>query len=109
MMSDIILLPVCLLQSKVTSPVQKTHRRSDDFLSDQFTSPNPASGACSPQWDPSEPAPDPPHGKLVIMVEDFYYGSDCGQKLTGLNQPGRKYTGPYRCIHCPQTLRNNIQ
>ncbi|XP_067468979.1 pogo transposable element with ZNF domain isoform X2 [Thunnus thynnus] len=95
--------------SKGTSPVQKTHRRSDDFLSDQFTGPASPSGACSPRRDPSDPAPDAPHGKLVIMVEDFYYGSDSGRKLAKLNQLGRKYTGPYRCIHCPQTLRNNIQ
>ncbi|KAM7373732.1 hypothetical protein PAMP_008566 [Pampus punctatissimus] len=95
--------------SKVTSPIQKAHIRPDDFPSDQFTSPTSPSSACSPQQDPSEPTPDPPHGKLVIMVDDFYYGSDCGQTFTKLTQLARKYTGPYRCIHCPQTLGNNIQ
>ncbi|XP_071356037.1 pogo transposable element with ZNF domain [Trachinotus anak] len=83
--------------------------RSDDFLSDQFTNPAPPSSISSPQQDHSEPAPDPPHGKLVILVEDFYYGSAPGRSSIKPNLLGRKFTGPYHCIHCPQTLRNNIE
>ncbi|CAK6982763.1 pogo transposable element with ZNF domain [Scomber scombrus] len=89
---------------KSTSPLQK--RRSDDFLSEQISSPPPL----SLKPDPSDPPPEPPpHGKLVIMVEDFYYGTDPGPKTSKVQQPARKYTGPYRCIHCTQTLPNNIQ
>uniref|UniRef100_A0A3B4WR92 Pogo transposable element derived with ZNF domain a n=1 Tax=Seriola lalandi dorsalis TaxID=1841481 RepID=A0A3B4WR92_SERLL len=90
-------------------PPVKTRRSSDDFLSDPFTSPVPPSSISSPKQEPSEQAPDPPHGKLVILVEDFYYGSASGQSSVKPNLPGTKFTGPYRCIHCPETLHNNIE
>ncbi len=103
------LLPVCLLQSKVISPLQRTHRPSNDFLYDQFSSPAARSTTCSPQHDQSELPSDPPHGKLVIMVEDFYYGCTPGRSSFKPNALDQKFTGPYRCIHCPKTLCNNIR
>ncbi|XP_029282221.1 proline-rich receptor-like protein kinase PERK10, partial [Cottoperca gobio] len=94
---------------KVVSPSQKTPRPPDDFPSDRFTSPAPPSTRCSPHQDQSEPPPDLPHGKLVIMVEDFYYGSDPGRGAVKPEELDRKLTGPYRCIHCPTMLHNNIK
>lgn len=94
--------------SKVVTPFQRTHRQSDDFILDRF-SPAPSSTTCSPQKDKPEPPPDPPHGKLVIMVEDFYYGCDPGRKSFKSSALDRIYAGPYRCIHCPMSLRNNIK
>ncbi|KAG7225226.1 hypothetical protein INR49_014616 [Caranx melampygus] len=55
---------------------QKTHRLSDEFLTDPFTSPTPSYSNSSPKKEQTEPEPSPPQGKLVILVEDFYYGSD---------------------------------
>ncbi|GLD69079.1 pogo transposable element derived with ZNF domain a isoform X2, partial [Lates japonicus] len=83
----------------------RTRRLSDDLLSGQFTAP-PYNIL---HQDPSEPPSDPPHGKLVILVEDFYYGSAPGRGGLRPSLQGRKFTGPYRCIHCSKTLRNNIQ
>lgn len=102
-------LPVCLLQAKVTSPIQRTHRLSDDFEPVRFTSPVPPPfSACSPQvQNQSEPPSDHLCGKLVIMVEDFYYGS--AQSSITDSKKDVKPAGPYRCIHCPQTLGNNIR
>ncbi|KAF3706891.1 Pogo transposable element with ZNF domain [Channa argus] len=63
----------------------------------------------APSWTGLNPYPDPSQGKLVILVEDFYYGSAPGRSSTKPNVLGQKFTGPYRCIHCPKTLSNNIK
>uniref|UniRef100_A0A7N6FCD6 C2H2-type domain-containing protein n=1 Tax=Anabas testudineus TaxID=64144 RepID=A0A7N6FCD6_ANATE len=95
--------------AKVVCPPLKTRRLSDDCLSDQLSSPTTPTNIRSHQQDQSEPLPDLSHGKLVILVEDFYYGLAPGRNLTKPNALGQKFTGPYRCIHCPKTLRNNIK
>ncbi|XP_073337747.1 pogo transposable element with ZNF domain isoform X1 [Pagrus major] len=97
--------------AKVTSPIQRTHRPSGDFVPVRFTSPVPPPvTACSPQvQNQSEPPSDQLRGKLVIMVEDFYYGSARGQSSITDSRTERKPAGPYRCIHCPHTLHNNIK
>uniref|UniRef100_A0A3P8SWK7 C2H2-type domain-containing protein n=1 Tax=Amphiprion percula TaxID=161767 RepID=A0A3P8SWK7_AMPPE len=59
--------------------------------------------------DQSGPPPEPPQGKLVILVEDFYYGSAPGQSSDIPNLLSMKFSGPYRCIHCAEMLRNNIK
>ncbi|CAN9503589.1 unnamed protein product [Ophioblennius macclurei] len=69
-----------------------------------LTSPSHSSPALSPtQIDRIVALP--PQGKLVILVEDFYYGSAPGNKLA---PPPQSTCRPYRCTRCPQTLRNNI-
>ncbi|CAJ1084251.1 uncharacterized protein LOC122862640 [Xyrichtys novacula] len=49
-----------------------------------------------------------PQGKLVILVEDFYYGSAPGRHCTN-NQTDDGNHGPYDCIRCQRTLHNNIE
>ncbi|XP_051926997.1 pogo transposable element with ZNF domain isoform X1 [Hippocampus zosterae] len=51
----------------------------------------------------------PVHGKLVIMVDDFYYGCDPGRSAVGERVNSRCLAGPYRCQHCSETLLSNIQ
>ncbi|XP_069024764.1 pogo transposable element with ZNF domain isoform X2 [Embiotoca jacksoni] len=97
-----------LSPSKVLSP-RRTLRASDDFLSEHIGSPAPPSTASNPlKKERCEPLPDPPHGKLVILVEDFYYGSAPGLCPVKPEPVRRTTSRPYRCIHCPTTLRNNI-
>lgn len=84
------------------SPLERNLRPSEDFLSDMFN-------AHSFQQEQCERPPEPPQGKLVIMVEDFYYGCAPGQRVTNPNTAKKKYRGPYHCIHCPKTLCNNIK
>uniref|UniRef100_A0A3Q3NB40 C2H2-type domain-containing protein n=1 Tax=Mastacembelus armatus TaxID=205130 RepID=A0A3Q3NB40_9TELE len=98
-----------LSASKPISPLQRTHRLSDDFMSDHFTSPVPCTDISSPQPDLSEAPLDAPNSKLVILVEDFYYSSAPGRTSINPSIQNRKFTGPYRCIHCPKTLCNNIK
>ncbi|TDH03656.1 hypothetical protein EPR50_G00144240 [Perca flavescens] len=102
--------------SKVTSPVQRPYRPPDHFLSDRL-SPAPvpplSSGSSSPPPEParpgSPPGTEPRPGKLVIMVEDFYYGSAPGRPVARHTQPDRRFTGPFRCINCPRSLGNNTR
>ncbi|KAL0962297.1 hypothetical protein UPYG_G00338260 [Umbra pygmaea] len=47
------------------------------------------------------------HGKLIMLVEDFYYGMDKGRSLAGA--PVEKSPGILKCIHCSKTLKNNIK
>ncbi|XP_012991033.3 pogo transposable element derived with ZNF domain a isoform X2 [Esox lucius] len=46
-------------------------------------------------------------GKLIMLVEDFYYGVDKGRSLVGA--PVEKSPGVFKCIHCSKTLKNNIK
>ncbi|KAF7647217.1 hypothetical protein LDENG_00175770 [Lucifuga dentata] len=76
-----------------------------DFLPDQ-----PISTTLGPQSNQSEPVLSPPQGKLVILVEDFYYGTDPGQSSAHLNdlRPIKTNLQPH-CKYCPRTLSNNIE
>ncbi|KAK7898281.1 hypothetical protein WMY93_019134 [Mugilogobius chulae] len=42
-------------------------------------------------------------GRLVIRLEDFYYGSSEGHAV-----PQTRVMQTYRCIHCPEKLHNNV-
>lgn len=46
-------------------------------------------------------------GKLIMLVEDFYYGVDKGRSLSGA--PVEKPPGVFKCIHCEKTLKTNIK
>ncbi|XP_074542663.1 uncharacterized protein pogza isoform X2 [Halichoeres trimaculatus] len=59
--------------------------------------------------------PEPPasqceasQSKLVILVDDFYYGSAPGRLSTN-NETGGENCGPYQCSQCQSTLHNNIE
>ncbi|XP_046875703.1 uncharacterized protein pogza isoform X2 [Hypomesus transpacificus] len=45
-------------------------------------------------------------GKLIILVEDFYYGTDRTCRLA--EQPERQ-PGWFKCIHCDKSFLNNIK
>ncbi|CAF87443.1 unnamed protein product, partial [Tetraodon nigroviridis] len=75
------------------------HHTPEDSESEQLSS------AASPQ----QPGPLlSPQGKLVIMVEDFYYGST-PQTPPSPQSAAPKPAGPYSCIHCRKTLSCNIR
>ncbi|KAJ8000183.1 hypothetical protein DPEC_G00202200 [Dallia pectoralis] len=54
------------------------------------------------------PAPESDQqGKLIMLVEDFYYGVDKGRSLVGA--PVERAPGIFNCMTCAKTLRNNIK
>lgn len=52
-------------------------------------------------------AEDSSQGKLIMLVDDFYYGRDVGQ--TYQMQGGAKMATTFRCPHCNKRLKNNIR
>uniref|UniRef100_A0A1A7WBD8 Pogo transposable element with ZNF domain a n=1 Tax=Iconisemion striatum TaxID=60296 RepID=A0A1A7WBD8_9TELE len=93
---------------KFTSPPRKIRRFSDDFLSDEFSGPSSPSDDNLLKLDQFPPQYDDiPQGKLVVLVDDFYYGQAAG---TVSNSPlNKKFSGPIRCIYCSMMLHNNIK
>ncbi|XP_063802751.1 pogo transposable element with ZNF domain isoform X2 [Pseudophryne corroboree] len=52
-------------------------------------------------------ADDGSQGKLIMLVDDFYYGRDVGQTYQMQGYP--KVATTFRCPHCSKRLKNNIR
>ncbi|XP_072283653.1 pogo transposable element with ZNF domain isoform X2 [Pyxicephalus adspersus] len=50
---------------------------------------------------------DSSQGKLIMLVDDFYYGRDVGQTYQLQSVP--KVATTFRCPHCNKRLKNNIR
>ncbi|XP_051497234.1 pogo transposable element with ZNF domain isoform X2 [Apus apus] len=57
--------------------------------------------------EPSENVVDSSQSKLIMLVDDFYYGRDGGKVSQLLNFP--KVPTSFRCPHCSKRLKNNIR
>ncbi|KAM6190399.1 pogo transposable element with ZNF domain isoform 3-T3 [Sarcoramphus papa] len=57
--------------------------------------------------EPSENVVDSSQSKLIMLVDDFYYGRDGGKVSQLLNFP--KVPTSFRCPHCTKRLKNNIR
>uniref|UniRef100_H2ZZ73 Pogo transposable element derived with ZNF domain n=1 Tax=Latimeria chalumnae TaxID=7897 RepID=H2ZZ73_LATCH len=76
--------------------------------------PAPAPVPAPPQAPPSSSQPeqadgniDSSQGKLIMLVDDFYYGKDKGKMEQVMNEP--KIPVSFRCLHCFKRLKNNIR
>ncbi|XP_075117308.1 pogo transposable element with ZNF domain isoform X2 [Leptodactylus fuscus] len=66
------------------------------------------SGTAPPVAKPPEnQADDASQGKLIMLVDDFYYGRDIGQTYQMQGLP--KVATTFRCMHCSKRLKNNIR
>ncbi|NWX93019.1 POGZ protein, partial [Nothoprocta pentlandii] len=75
---------------------------------------SPPSSTPVPALSPSAKAPEPnenmvdsSQSKLIMLVDDFYYGRDGGKVNQLLNFP--KVPTSFRCPHCTKRLKNNIR
>ncbi|NWW95994.1 POGZ protein, partial [Rhynochetos jubatus] len=57
--------------------------------------------------EPSEGVADSSQSKLIMLVDDFYYGRDGGKVSQLLSFP--KVPTSFRCPHCTKRLKNNIR
>ncbi|XP_059574077.1 pogo transposable element with ZNF domain isoform X6 [Alligator mississippiensis] len=57
--------------------------------------------------EPTENVGDSSQSKLIMLVDDFYYGRDGGKVSQLLNFP--KVPTSFRCPHCTKRLKNNIR
>lgn len=77
--------------------------------------PSPAQGAApAPPPTPPKAAPEPGEGgadpaqaKLIMLVDEFYYGRDGGKGAAV--PPCPRVPTSFRCPHCTKRLKNNIQ
>uniref|UniRef100_A0A8C9GAX5 Pogo transposable element with ZNF domain n=1 Tax=Pavo cristatus TaxID=9049 RepID=A0A8C9GAX5_PAVCR len=75
---------------------------------------SPPSSTPIPALSPPAKAPEQSEGvvdssqsKLIMLVDDFYYGRDGGKVSQLLNFP--KVPTSFRCPHCTKRLKNNIR
>ncbi|XP_006755765.1 PREDICTED: pogo transposable element with ZNF domain isoform X3 [Myotis davidii] len=57
--------------------------------------------------EPNESMGDAVQTKLIMLVDDFYYGRDGGKVAQLTNFP--KVATSFRCPHCTKRLKNNIR
>ncbi|XP_066464970.1 pogo transposable element with ZNF domain isoform X2 [Eleutherodactylus coqui] len=82
--------------------------KSDSELPNQTTPEKIASTPVPIAAKPQENlADDSLQGKLIMLVDDFYYGRDIGQTYQMQGLP--KVATTFRCMHCSKRLKNNIR
>uniref|UniRef100_A0A3Q2FDU8 Pogo transposable element derived with ZNF domain a n=1 Tax=Cyprinodon variegatus TaxID=28743 RepID=A0A3Q2FDU8_CYPVA len=88
---------------KVLTPPRRIRTYSDDSQSDEH------SGSTSPTLSPGGQLQlaDYPPSKLVIMVEDFFYGRAPG--ISTDKESLLEFREGFHCIHCSTVLSNNIR
>ncbi|KAJ8273650.1 hypothetical protein GJAV_G00104020 [Gymnothorax javanicus] len=84
-------------------------------LSQKPTAPKVGATACmalSPSHGPSSPDEGElaeAQGKLIMLVDDFYYGRDEGQGAPEGGDASQQGPVQYRCLRCDKKLKNNIR
>ncbi|XP_071970539.1 pogo transposable element with ZNF domain isoform X2 [Engystomops pustulosus] len=85
--------------------------KSDSELTTEASpekTPSTPSSTAPPAGKPQEtPADEASQGKLIMLVDDFYYGRDVGQTYQMQGLP--KVATTFRCMHCSKRLKNNIR
>ncbi|KAM4724786.1 uncharacterized protein FYW61_013083 [Anableps anableps] len=92
---------------KVVTPPRRIQKYSGDIFSDELSSST--SPTLSPQLPEKLLPVDYPPSKLVIMVEDFFYGRAPGSSTDKDSLLEDKFRGVFHCIHCSTVLSNNIK
>ncbi|PWA33331.1 hypothetical protein CCH79_00014087 [Gambusia affinis] len=91
---------------KAITPPRRIPKYSGDVQSEELSSPT-SPNLSPPTLEKFLPVDYPP-SKLVIMVEDFFYGRAPGCS-TDKDSLDEKFGGVFHCIHCSAVLSNNIQ
>ncbi|XP_035285999.1 pogo transposable element derived with ZNF domain a isoform X2 [Anguilla anguilla] len=67
--------------------------------------------ALSPSRSPSRPdeGDSDTTGKLIMLVDDFYYGRDEGRGAPGGWDGGQQGPVQFRCLRCDKKLKNNVR
>lgn len=82
--------------------------KSDSEPTNQITPDKTApSGPVPAAAKTQDTADDASQGKLIMLVDDFYYGRDIGQTYQMQGLP--KVATTFRCMHCSKRLKNNIR
>ncbi|XP_049980606.1 pogo transposable element with ZNF domain isoform X2 [Alexandromys fortis] len=90
------------LAAKSSSP-----EKTAPVTSTPSSTPIPALSPSTKVPEPNENAGDGVQTKLIMLVDDFYYGRDGGKVAQLTNFP--KVATSFRCPHCTKRLKNNIR
>uniref|UniRef100_A0A3P9KPB7 Pogo transposable element derived with ZNF domain a n=1 Tax=Oryzias latipes TaxID=8090 RepID=A0A3P9KPB7_ORYLA len=96
--------------AKDAAPPPKIQRTSDNLVNEDFSSLTfPSVSSSSQDQDLPKPTTEISEAKMVILLEDFYYGKDPGRSGSQADLTGGRSSGPFTCIICSQSLLNNIK
>ncbi|CAH6917216.1 Pogz [Phodopus roborovskii] len=94
--------PSIPLAAKPSSP-----EKTAPVTSTPSSTPIPALSPPTKVPEPNENAGDGVQTKLIMLVDDFYYGRDGGKVAQLTSFP--KVATSFRCPHCTKRLKNNIR
>ncbi|XP_028649773.2 pogo transposable element with ZNF domain isoform X6 [Erpetoichthys calabaricus] len=108
-------------ESPRSTAVAPTSTTSRGPVQQQAQTPPQASPKSMPVLNTSSPAPVPSpmqgvdavsggtdsQGKLIMLVDDFYYGTDEGKMSHSFRETKDPVT--FKCLHCSKKLKNNIR
>ncbi|XP_036045689.1 pogo transposable element with ZNF domain isoform X6 [Onychomys torridus] len=94
--------PSVPLAAKPSSP-----EKTAPVTSTPSSTPIPALSPPTKVPEPNENAGDGVQTKLIMLVDDFYYGRDGGKVAQLTSFP--KVATSFRCPHCTKRLKNNIR
>ncbi|KAM9776908.1 pogo transposable element with ZNF domain isoform X5 [Syngnathus typhle] len=98
------------VSSAVSSATAGVSRTSSPRPAAAAAPSDPSAGPARCPDSPQLVRPEPDLGKLVIMVDDFYYGRDPGGgAVSDHSYTRRVHTGLFHCLQCQDIVGSNIQ
>ncbi|XP_015271524.1 PREDICTED: pogo transposable element with ZNF domain [Gekko japonicus] len=94
-------------EPNIQSPKPSSPEKNAAVASPPSSTPIPALSPPARVSEPSDGTGDAAQSKLIMLVDDFYYGRDGGKVNQLLNFP--KVPTSFRCPHCTKRLKNNIR
>ncbi|KAL8184761.1 UNVERIFIED_CONTAM: hypothetical protein K2H54_027489, partial [Gekko kuhli] len=94
-------------EPNIQSPKPSSPEKNAAVASPPSSTPIPALSPTARVSEPSDGPGDASQSKLIMLVDDFYYGRDGGKVSQLLNFP--KVPTSFRCPHCTKRLKNNIR
>ncbi|NWI16403.1 POGZ protein, partial [Crypturellus soui] len=94
-------------EPNIQSAKPPSPEKNTPVASPPCSTPVPALSPPAKAPEPNENIIDSSQSKLIMLVDDFYYGRDGGKVNQLLNFP--KVPTSFRCPHCTKRLKNNIR
>ncbi|XP_054853799.1 pogo transposable element with ZNF domain [Eublepharis macularius] len=94
-------------EPNIQSPKPSSPEKNAAVASPPSSTPIPALSPLAKVSEQTDGTGDVSQSKLIMLVDDFYYGRDSGKASQLLNFP--KVPTSFRCPHCTKRLKNNIR
>ncbi|XP_053134200.1 pogo transposable element with ZNF domain isoform X2 [Hemicordylus capensis] len=94
-------------EPNIPTPKPPSPEKTAAITSPPSSTPIPALSPPAKASEQSDGVADGAQSKLIMLVDDFYYGRDVGKVNQLLNFP--KVPTSFRCPHCTKRLKNNIR